>query len=88
MIGERLEERVARNRAALTSPRQRRLLALLIPLFYVITVVARLVDGAGFPASLWSFGYRTASFVSALVVVIVVIAVHWLLFGRDRRQRG
>lgn len=83
-VFERCNQQYERNLAAMKSPRQRRLLLLLIPVVYVITVIARLLGGTGFPESLWDFGDRTSSFVTMVIGVILAVAIHWSIDGRRR----
>jgi hypothetical protein len=81
---ERYNQKYERNLAAMKSPRQRHLLLLLIPVFYVITVIARLLGGTGFPESLWDLGDRTSTFVSMVIGVVLAVAIHWSIYGRRR----
>lgn len=72
------------NVAAVKSPRQRHLLLLLIPVFYVMTVIARLLGGTGFPESLWDLGELTSTLVSMVIGVVLAVAIHWSIYGRRR----
>ncbi len=81
---ERYNQKYERNLAAVKSPRQRHLLLLLIPVFYVMTVIARLLGGTGFPESLWDLGQLTSTLVSMVIGVILAVAIHWSIHGRRR----
>ena len=83
-VFEHYNRRYERNVAAVKSPRQRHLMLLLIPVFYVMTVIARLLGGTGFPESLWDLGELTSTLVSMVIGVVLAVAIHWSIYGRRR----
>lgn len=65
------------------SSRGRWLLLSLIPVFYVITLCfAVATSDVTWPSVLWRLGGLDASFAGAALWLGVMIAGHWLIFGR------
>lgn len=82
-MSTRLSDRVERNRAHMRSAVFRRQFLLLIPMFYVIFVIGRLLEGVGFPDALWDLGGFWWTFGTWSVCTIAIVIAHRWRFGRD-----
>lgn len=75
MIPE-LTQRAERNRALMKEPRFRCGLLLLIPVFYVITVVARVVEGVRLPDAMWDLGPHGFSLLTVSCFIVLLVFAH------------
>jgi hypothetical protein len=66
----------------LRGPALRRGLLGLIPAFYGITVVARLLGGVSMPSALWDLGPYASSFVNTSLFIVALVIAHRLVVGR------
>jgi len=71
-----LQQRIERNRALMREPKFRRGLLLLVPMFYAITVAARVLEGVRLPDALWDLGPHGFTLLTASSYVVLLALAH------------
>jgi len=83
------QQRRSQNSDWMKSSKCRWGLLSMIGVFYLITLVAALIGGGdSFPRVLWHLDGLAAGFVNTAGFVLVVIAIHWFVYGRRSNHGG